>query len=245
MRKKILLWIMDTRIYKFVLKKIAPYIRFSMGYSKMRGINYHEGYRHVRPGIMAGTIDYSKLTGIMIPKVTGGILAHCGICFNKRTGTQAETDWTVRFNGKEVYRAGLEMAEMTHNDFTLSDFYDMCKEADRVILFSCDDWDAEYVTELNKRVLYLHDSVYDIKFGFGIEALYCSELIYHADKLANGGEPRIQCDVSDLMGLGQKYISPDGLLCAKNVRVVWDSKRELDGLTGPEVEKLIFKGRSK
>lgn len=245
MKRKLLLWIMETRLYGFILRKITPYIRFSMGYSKMRGINYHEGYRHIKSGRMVGTIDYSKLTGILIPKVTGGILAHCGICFNKRTGTQAEIDWTVRFNGKQVYQAGLEMAEMTHNNFTLSDFYDMCKEADRVIIFECEDWDSFYVSDLCEEVLKLHRTSYDIKFGFGIESLYCSELIYHADALANGGEPRLQCDTSDLMGLGKKYISPDGLLCSKNVRVVWDSKRELDGLTGPEVEKLIFKGRSK
>jgi len=52
----------------------------------------------------------------------------------------------------------------------------------------------------------------------GVKALYCSELVYQSDF-----ERRLDVNLEDLAGLGRKYISPDGLYKAKNVRVVWDS----------------------
>ena len=53
---------------------------------------------------------------------------------------------------------------------------------------------------------------YDIQFEFGIEALYCSELIYHADE-----ERRLDVDLSDVANLGRKYLSPTGLFNGDNI----------------------------
>lgn len=251
MKRQLILWFIETTFYKFLIKKIIPFIRFSFYYTKFRGNLYHEGYQHLQAGRMIGTIDYSKLTGILIPKVSGGILSHVAFCIHKRT----PDDFQISMQGQPVIGGmGLEVVEMTHTDYTFSDFFDLCKESERVIIFDCDDWDQDYKKRLVNAALSLRKATYDVEFQFGLSSLYCSELIYMADCIANNAEyfgelavpkPRIQASVEDLMGLGREYISPDGLLTAKNVRVVWDSKGELTGLTGDQVSDIVFKGKLK
>lgn len=251
MKRRLILWFIETNIYKYLIKKVIPFVRFSFYYTKFRGNKYHEGYQRLQAGMMIGTIDYSKLTGILIPKVSGGILSHVGYCINKRN----PDDITQLHQGQPVFHGeGLEIVEMTHTDYTFSDFFDLCKESERVVIFDCLDWDLDYKRRMINAALSLRNATYDVEFEFGISSLYCSELIYMADCIANNAEyfgelavpkPRIQASVEDLMGLGREYISPDGLLTAKNVRVVWDSKGELTGLTGDQVSDIVFKGKLK
>lgn len=238
---KFLLRIMESYAYRALMKYVMPYIRFSFYYTSFRGDKYHEGYQHLQKGMVIGTIDYKKATGILIPKVTGGILSHIGYCVGKRDPQNINKNYaTVRpIMGQG---SGLEIVEMTHLDFTFSDFFDLCKEAERVIIFDCVDWSDEYRDEMIYKALELKYARYDSAFSLGIKSLYCSELVYQADLAAGGGiQGRLKCNIEDIMGLGQPYISPDGLLCADNVRVVWDSKGEFTGLTGPEVKKLVFR----
>ena len=60
---------------------------------------------------------------------------------------------------------------------------------------------------------------YDVGFVLGIQALYCSELIFQSDF-----EHRAKFDLDDLKGLGQKYVSPTGLTKASNVKCLYDSQ---------------------
>ena len=247
MMKKLILWFMSTKLYSYLILKVIPFVRFSMYYTDFRGDKYHEGYACLKEGCMIGTIDYKKLTGILIPKVTGGILSHAAYCVAKRDPKEYDTLYAT-VNPVDGHGSGLEVAEMTHLHYTFSDFFDICKESDRVIIFRCLDWDELFIKRMTKRILSFRISKYDPAFkldGSPLEFLYCSEMIYQADRLENGGEkPRISADVTDLMGLGRPYISPDGLLTADNVLVVWDSKGEFTGMTGNQVSEIVF-GKAK
>lgn len=238
--KKFLLWFMGTYLYRKFLLGVIPFIRFTTYYTKFRGDKYHIGYFYLKPGMMIGTIDYAKATGFLIPKITGGILSHAALCVGKRDPKVPDQEY-ARILPLPNQGSGLEVVEMTHLDFTFSDFFDICKESDRVIIFDCDDWDELFKKRVIEAALSLKLAAYDSAFGLGIKTLYCSELIYQSDKIAGNGQGRLKCSIEDLMGLGKPYISPDGLLCADNVTVVWDSKNELTGLKGSQIKNMIFK----
>jgi hypothetical protein len=240
MKKKFLLWFIETSLYRKIILGIMPFIRFSTYYTKFRGHLYHQGYFYLKPGMMIGTIDYAKATGMIIPKVTGGILSHVGFCVGKRDPKVPDQEY-ARIQPMPGQGDGLEIVEMTHLNFTFSDFFDMCKESDRVIIFDCDDWDELYKKRVIEAALSMKLAKYDAAFSLGIKSLYCSELIYQSDKIAGNGNGRLKCDIGDLMGLGRPYISPDGLLCSDNITVVWDSKNELNGLKGSQIKDIIFK----
>ena len=244
MRKKLLLWFMETHFYHTIILGLMPFIRFSTYYTKFRGDKYHMGYSHLKPGMMIGTIDYAKATGILIPKVTGGILSHAALCIGKRDPENINQMY-AKVAPLPGQGSGVEIVEMTHLDFTFSDFFDVCKESDRVIIFDCVDWSENFKRKVEDAALSLKLASYDAAFGLGIKSLYCSELIYQADKIAGNGEGRLKCSTEDLMGLGKPYISPDGLLCSDNVIVIWDSKNELTGLSGLQIKDIIFKKKKK
>lgn len=192
-----------------------------MYYTKIRGNKYHEGHNMLSLGDIVITVDDKKLTGLLIP----GVMSHAALCIGLRP-------------------EGYEIAEMTHTDFTFSDFFDICKESSRVLIMECVDWDYFYRQEVVKAAVELKNAKYDVEFELGVESLYCSELVYQADKIAyfrsflKEGK-LLNVDLSDLAGLGRPYLSPDGLMVAKNVRCKWDSDGLLSGKTGPEIEKTL------
>lgn len=198
--KRITLRVMETRPYEWLLKHVIPYVRFTTYYTSLRGVKYHEGYKQLQTGDIILTVDKRKLTSLLIP----GDFAHAALCVAKRSG-----------RGKSFY----EIAEMTHTDYTRSFFFDLCKEADRVVILRCDDWDHQYVKEVVKMCRTFENATYDSQFSLGIKSLYCSELIYQADF-----ERRLDVSLEDLAGLGRDYISPDGLYMANNATIIWDSE---------------------
>lgn len=187
--------LMRSRLYAWFLRAIIPYIRFTTYYPKIRGSAYHAGYARLRAGDIILTVDRRKLTTLLI----GGEWAHAALC--------------VRDSGVPY-----EVAEMTHTDYTKSHFFDLCKEADRVMILRCTDFDETYVARVVSRCLGFEGAKYDQQFTLGVEQLYCSELVYEADF-----ERRLKIDLSDLAGLGRQYISPTGLRNAKNCVVIFDS----------------------
>ncbi len=195
-RRKFLIWLMRTPPYKFMLKHVIPYLRFKMYYTNMKGYQYRQGYEVLRPGHIIVTIDYSKLTTMLI----GGTFTHAAQCVGKGG------DW--------------EISEMTHTDYTKSTFFDICKESDRVVILECPDWTGEYLQQVINRCKNMDGAKYDQEFALGLENLYCSELVYLSDI-----ENRMQASLDDLADLGRPYISPTGLYKARNVRVVWDSDK--------------------
>lgn len=189
---------MSTKFYDWVLLKILPYIRFTTYYTSFRGWKYMRGYKLLQPGDILVAVDEKKLTHLLIP----GTFCHAIQCVDK---------------GSEY-----ECAEMTAHNFTHSTFFDICKEADRVVILRCRDYDAAYIQKVIAACNSHADAKYNVDFQFGIPALYCSELVYVSDV-----EHRLQVNLEDLADLGRPYISPDGLYKAKNVDIVWDSDQEI------------------
>lgn len=188
---------MQTQLYRWLLKHVVPFIRFTTYYTSLRGAKYHEGYKLLRPGHIVLTNDRKKLTSLLIP----GEFSHAALCVGKGEG------W--------------EIAEMTHEDFTKSYFFDLCKEADRVVILECPDFDDDYTKKVIQMCRSFENAHYDVEFNLGIESLYCSELIYQSDF-----ERRLKLDLEDLAGLGRPYISPQGIYDCLNLKIIWDSDNE-------------------
>lgn len=192
---------MGTSFYSWLLLKVIPYIRFTTYYTSFRGWKYYRGYRLIQAGDILVCKDRKKLTAVLIP----GEFTHA----IQVIAAEGTAEWTV--------------SEMTHHDYTRSNFFDICKESDRVVILRCRDYDADYIKNVVvPTCLSFEDAKYNVEFEFGIPALYCSELCYQSDK-----ERRLQVSLEDLADLGRPYISPTGLYQAKNVDVIWDSDQEI------------------
>lgn len=198
MKKKLILWMMQTRFYQWLLISVIPFIRFTTYYTTLRGWKYRRGYKLLQPGHILLAVDRKKLTTLLIQ----GDFTHAALCVGKNS------EW--------------EVSEMTHHDYTRSTFFDIAKESDRVVILKCKDWDWEYTGRVIAKCLTLTNAKYNTQFIFGIPALYCSELVYVSDF-----EKRLQVNIEDLAGLGRQYISPTGLFHAKNCEIVWDSDKEV------------------
>lgn len=200
LKSKLVLSIMNTKLYAYLLKNVIPFIRFNMYYTAMRGWKYKRGYSLLNTGDIILTKDNWKLTSFLIP----GEFSHAALCVDKGIYTP------------------FEIAEMTHENFSKSSFYDLCREADRVVIVRCRDWDDSYIKVVTSKCKSFDGTSYDIHFDLGVKSLYCSELVVQSDV-----ENRLQVDYSDFVGIGREYISPMGLYLANNVEVVWDSDKEV------------------
>lgn len=197
MKKKLLLWLMQTDFYAWLLLKIIPYIRISTYYTSLRGWKYRRGYALLETGDILLTIDRRKLTTFLIP----GEFSHAAQCIG--------------------YGAEWEISEMDHLGYVKSTFFDLCKEADRVVILRCTDYDPAYISKVVAKCKTFEGVGYNITFDLGVKELYCSELVYQSDF-----ERRLQVSLEDLAGIGRPYISPTGLYHAKNIKIIWDSDLE-------------------
>ena len=192
--RRVVGYIMQTKIYRYLLKHVIPYIRFTTYYTNLRGKKYHALYQQLLPGDVILTIDKKKLTTLLIP----GEFSHAAMCVS------LDAEW--------------EVSEMTHSDYTKSCFFDICKESDRVVIMRCKKITDEQLSKAIEKCKSLEDATYDVEFSLGIKELYCSELIYVSYE-----NNLIGANLEDFVGLGRDYISPVGLYHAKNLKVVVDS----------------------
>lgn len=197
--RRFMMWLMGTRFYSGFVLKVLPFIRFSLYYTKIRGNQFNKGRLLLEDGDMILTIDKKKASTFIIP----GVWSHVGLFLGDST------------------THGYEVAEMTHHGYTHSFFFDLCKEADRLMIVRCKDFDAEYIRTVVAECKKYDGTDYDTQFKLGVKALYCSELIYLSDI-----EKRLQVSLRDLAGLNRPYLSPDGLAKAKNLEIIWDSDDE-------------------
>ena len=213
-----LVFIMSTRFYYFLVMNFIPFVRFSTYYTAFRGFQFKRSYPLLKKGDFVVVHDPNKLTSLLIP----GMWDHVGIVVS----TDTNDEW--------------EISEMTHQHYTKSCYYDMCAQADRVAIYRCTTFDDDYINNVVvPKAKALDGALYDVTFDgasippeklkemlpLGVPPLYCSELVYQADP-----ERRMGVDLSDLIGMGRPYISPDGLTKAKNVVCIWDSKYDNKGL---------------
>ncbi len=196
--RKFVSWLMTTRLYKHLLMHVIPYIRFTTYYTTLRGMKYHKLYKHLKPGDVILSTDRKKLTTLLIP----GEFSHASMC----VGVDGWNGW--------------EISEMTHNHYTKSCFFDICKESDRVVIMRviCQPCFGEHVEQAIERCKSYEHAEYDTEFTLGVESLYCSELVFQSYK-----DNCLQAPLDDLAGLGKPYISPTGLYHAKNLKVIMDS----------------------
>jgi len=208
--KKILALFMQTKPYGWLLKHVIPFIRLTTYYSNFDGHRYEEARAVVQPCDYILTTDDLKLTSYIIP----GVVDHAAL----------------------VLTGHMEIAQMTHKDFTIDTLFDICKESTRIVVMRCPDIyeDHAYKVKMGLKVAGFKGAKYDGQFTLGVNALYCSELVYQADY-----EHRLKCNLEDLAGLGRPYISPTGLLCVANAKCVYDSGYKFTGLMGSEIEKLL------
>lgn len=211
-----LIWLMQRSAFHYLVMHIVPYLRFSLYYSKPSNDRYiqwgalaSKGYEKLQPGDLIFSMDDKKLLTFIIGKATAEdkegaypfIPAHAALCVSK--------------DGQ------FEVAEMTHHDYTKSTWMDVCSQATRVVIARCIDFDQDYINNvLIPACKSFEGKKYDVKFIQGITELACSEMVYFSDK-----DKRLDVNLDPIMGLAP-YISPVGLLNAKNCYVVWDSDLE-------------------
>lgn len=223
MYRKFILWLLQTKFWSFIILKVLPYVRFSTYYTRFAGRDFVEGYDKLKPGQFIICLDDKKATSFLIP----GFSSHAAYVVNH----------CQKKNNLEY-----EVAEMTHDHFRKSYFFTVCKEATRVLLCECRDWDDMDRAIMCAKINEFENAKYDVSLSLGVNALYCSELIYQLDIMAakyrdeKATVGKMKVDLSDLAGIGRQYISPDGLLFAYNTRVVWDSDGYMSGMTGPQAE---------
>ena len=203
-KSHIILFIMQSSFYEWMVVHVIPFIRISFYYSDMCGYKYKRAYKLLKPGDIILCKDDWKLTSWLIP----GELTHACLCVDKGE--------YIEFEVAEMHRAG----------FIKSSFYDPFRESTRLVILRCVDWDNTYVKQVIERCRLFEDVPYDITFEFGVKALYCSELIYQSDF-----EKRLEVSIEDLLGLGRPYISPMGLYNAKNVDIIYDSSVDIQTMT--------------
>lgn len=193
MKTKILLWIMSTKVYKFFLKYVIPNVTFFTA----TGPTYFFKQR-VRDNMKKGDVLLSKSAGHLTNVLIGGRYSHAAIVVDKN-----------------------KIAEMTANGFDVVDVDKFCKQSTRICLLRLKSYDAEYGETMAQTAMGFSNASYDLDFTLGVEALYCSELVYQADV-----ERRISADLTDLAGLGRPYISPIGLYNAQGLQIIyeWEDK---------------------
>lgn len=198
--------IMHSSIYRWFLVKVLPKARFSTYYTDSTGKMFIEVDSLANIGDLVFIKDRHKLAGKLIP----GDWDHVAVIVGAKDGY-----WII--------------AEMVVDGFRTVYLFDLLKECDEVMLANCKDFVSQYDEDYYpdkfvNRVLSFRHAKYDIGFTLGVKELYCSELIYAAD-----AEKRIQYDLSDLAGIGKPYISPSGLADAKNLRIKYDSRNDIEG----------------
>lgn len=209
-RKFIFLSILNSKLYSWLILKIIPYIRFTNYYTKFNGYEYEQARKVILPGDVILSVDYKKLTSLMIP----GEFCHASF-----------------FIGYTEQRE-FEVIEMTHQNYCKHWLFDVCKEADRIIILRY-NLSEEYKQNMINRALLYENAIYDISFSLGVKALYCSELIYQSDY-----EHRLKLDLSDIAGIGQKYISPTGLI-TKDCSIIFDSHYKYNEMIGEQVLSIM------
>lgn len=187
MKTKFLLWLMGTRFYRFLLKYVIPQIQFFSATGP--SYSFKESMRRtMRAGDVVLTKSSFHLTNLLI----GGRFSHAAIVVGPD-----------------------KIAEMTSNDFDVRSVDEFSKHCTKISLLRLHTNDQAYATQMAINAMSFSDRDYDYRFTLGVDALYCSELIYQSDT-----EKRLQCDLTDLVGMGTQYISPAGLYDAKGLKPI-------------------------
>lgn len=203
LKRKILTFIMTREWYKHFMLRWVPFLRSPISREHISMAKIKEGLELCKLGDILVSVDETKLTAL-VP----GVFSHAALVMGLLTDENEKPSL-------------VNVAEMNHNGFEVKRFGVFCSEATRVMILRCKDFDWDYAEAVAEEAYRLgNQSEYDTSFSISsVKALYCSELIYHADT-----EKRLKVRLDDLLGLGRPYLSPDGLVKGENCEVVWDSQ---------------------
>ena len=202
-------WAVRTPAYKYVLNKVLPkwqwrkkkYTPEAMHWQYLCLIRtLNEYFRDVRyaNGVVISTRDSSKVTGLIIPSD----LDHSAII--ERWSEQLQDFSIIHAVADGVQRGTLK---------------ELCTSCEGFVAHVGEDWDYDYRVSMVDRAVQMLGKPYDGSFKFGVEELYCSEIIYLADF-----DKRCKYDTQDLAGLGQEYISPKGITEAVGMTKIFDNE---------------------
>lgn len=209
--RKTLLWATQTDAYKYFLKNILPKMQFrKKKYSKeflhfkhlqlVTALN--ERFRDIRyaQGVVISTRDSSKISGLLVP---------------------TDLDHTAIISHWNEKESDFEIIQALGEGVVTSLLRELCTSCEGFVAHIGEDWDYDYTKLMVEKAKTFIGKPYDGSFQFGIEALYCSEIVYLADF-----EKRVRYDTSDFAGIGQQYISPKGITEGVGMIKLFDTEIE-------------------
>lgn len=117
------------------------------------------------------------------------------------------------------------IGEMTRHGFGIVTWCEFCDHSRRVLICRCEDFEAEYIAEMVAHCMKVgHGAAYDMQVEQGDDELTCAELVYEADF-----DRRIKVKPWRPWWSLAEVLTPQQLLDADNVRVIWDSAGKLLG----------------
>lgn len=195
--KRLILFIMHTKFYRWLLRHVIPRIRFSTSYGGITGAQYLEIQSLLCAGDVIQVSDPWKLTGLLIK----------GWDHSEFVVSETNYSWTIGFHAEGMRQSYL---------------FDVLKECKHVrVLRHKDDKQRSNAVELAHKLIKRNAESpipYDTFFQLGAEALYCHELIMHLYS-------DTKFDTSDEAGLGVPYLSAKGIAENPMFEIIYDSTR--------------------
>jgi hypothetical protein len=117
------------------------------------------------------------------------------------------------------------IGEMTRHGFGVVTWREFCNHSRRVLICRCTDFEEGYIAEMVARCIKVgHVAAYDMQAEQGDKELTCAELVYEADfaRLLKIKPWRPWWSLAEVL-------TPQQLLDAGNVIVVWDSAGKFFG----------------
>lgn len=200
MHKKLIIWLMKTKLYKWIVLKLIPKLKYPTIHTKLNGQTYNLFYEILKPGDVLLSKNKWSMSSLLVP----GDFSHAAFCVSK--------------DGKNEI---IEAVAQGVRTVTFYDFYKDCSDI-AILRGSGELFTPGYIARMCHKAIYFYNNRtgYDYMFEFGVDALYCSELIAHIDF-----DQKFGFSYMDLAGLGRYYISPTGILHGKNIEVIVDSRK--------------------
>lgn len=222
--RKFMFWFTRTRFYGWFMDHVMWRIAFTTTYLtpdnpkyKKWGPLVYELRKVAKPGDFLFTINRKNLSGKIIGAATAE--KHGDISFVPAHVAHVVGNSNI---APENHVPIPEVIEMTHSNFTRSMLDDVCHESTAVLLGRCEDFDEKYVKEVFIPGLFEQDhKEYDDSFSMSEDKVACSEIGYHADE-----EKRLDVSLDPIVGL-DPYLTPMGVMRAKNMKIIWDSRYAL------------------
>ena len=209
---KVITAVSKTAPYKYFVRHVLPKMqwrkkRYSKSYMNFKylqlvqELNVH--FKDVRyaPGVVISTRDSSRVSGLVVP---------------------TDLDHTALISCWDEKESDFKIVQALADGVVETYLQDLLVDCEGFVAHVGAKWGYDYRLHMVEIARSFIGKPYDSEFQFGVEALYCSEIVYLADK-----EKIVKYDTSDLAGIGTKYISPKGITEGVGMLKLFDSEIEL------------------